>query len=50
MLWSPDRRAAGGVHVTDSGQRQPDHVVDLGALDWDDELLSLFSGHAAGIA
>lgn len=38
-----DRRAAGGVHVTDVTNASRTMLMDLETLDWDDELLSLFS-------
>lgn len=43
MLWNLTGGPRGGVHVTDVTNASRTMLMDLETLDWDDELLSLFS-------
>jgi glycerol kinase len=42
LLWNLTGGAAGGLHVTDVTNASRTQLVDLGTLDWDDELLQAF--------
>jgi glycerol kinase len=42
LLWHLTGGADGGVHVTDPTNASRTMLMDLGTLDWDDELLSFF--------
>jgi glycerol kinase len=42
LLWNLTGGPAGGVHLTDVTNASRTQLVDLGTLDWDDELLAAF--------
>ena len=42
----PDRRANGGVHVTDVTNASRTMLMDLKTLDWDDEILKSWASRA----
>jgi glycerol kinase len=42
IIWNLTGGAGGGLHVTDATNASRTQLMDLRALDWDDELLALF--------